>query len=356
MLPSILGIGTALPPQRFSQTEIFERFLEPHFGRNRRGRGIFKHAGVDYRYAAVDGSFYDRDPTTAERNDQYLIHALPLGRDAIQRSLEQANLTPQDITDFLVVSCTGLDIPGLDLRLAGLLGMRPELRRTCVLGMGCYGAFPALVRAHDAVTARPDRIALVLALELCSLHLQFDDTLENIVAAALFADGAAAAVVGGRQPEETSPPLLHGPLAPMLVDAKTYCDYQTFDHMAMHVTDHGFKMQLSAYVPNVLAANVAELVNGLLSPHGLTSSDVRFWGVHPGSGKILDYVQECLGLDPSALDFSRHILRNCGNMSSPTILFVLDQIVRAGNPRPGDYGVLMGFGPGLTLETSLIRW
>jgi alkylresorcinol/alkylpyrone synthase len=354
--PSILGIGTALPAQRYSQTEIFERYLEPHFGRNRRGRGIFKHAGVDYRHAAVHPSFFDQNRTTAERNQEYMIHSIPLGRDAIQRALERADLTPQDITDFLVVSCTGFDIPGLDLRLAGLLGMRPSLRRACVLGMGCYGAFPGLVRARDAVVAGQEPIALVLALELCSLHLQFEDTLDIIVASALFGDGAAAAVVGDRRRKDAASLNVHGRSAPMLVDATTYCDYQTFDHMAMHVTDHGFKMQLSAYVPNVLAANVAELVDGLLSPHGLKSSDVRFWGVHPGSGKILDYVQDCLGLDPSALDSSRHVLRNYGNMSSPTILFVLDQIIRAGNPQPGDYGVLMGFGPGLTLETALIRW
>ncbi len=365
--PEVIGIGTAVPPRRYSQIEIFERFLAPHFGRNRRGRGIFAHAGVDFRHAAIDGSFYHRERTTAERNDQYLVHALPLGHDAIQRALEQANLTPTDITDFLVVSCTGLDIPGLDLRLAGSVGMRPDLRRTCVLGMGCYGAFPALLRAHDAVTAQQDRIALVLALEICSLHLQFDDTLENIVAAALFADGAAAAIIGKRQGADETVPDHATPFpgrewgrwdrsSPMLVDARTYCDYQTFDHMAMHVTDHGFKMELSAYVPNVLAANVLDVVNRLLAPHSLGLSDIRFWGVHPGSSKILDHVQDCLGLAPSALHYSREVLRSYGNMSSPTILFVLDAIIHSRQPRPGDYGVLMGFGPGLTIESALLRW
>ncbi len=356
--PAVLGIGTALPLHHYSQTEIFERFLEPHFGRNRRGRGIFAHAGVDFRHTAIDGTFYDRQRTTAERNDQYLVHALPLGQDAIQRALEQADLTPQDITDFLVVSCTGIDIPGLDLRLAGLLGMRPDLRRTCVLGMGCYGAFPALVRAHDAVAAHPDRVALVLALEICSLHLQFEDTLENIVASALFADGAAAAIISGRTIEDriADSATSRAACSPMLMDARTYCDYQTFDHMAFHLTDSGFSMRLSAYVPNVLAANVLDVVNGLIAPHSLRLQDIRFWGVHPGSSKILDHVQECLGLGPSALDFSRDVLRNYGNMSSPTILFVLDAIIRSGQPRTGDYAVLMGFGPGLTIECALMQW
>ncbi len=355
--PAILGLGTGLPTHRYSQVEIFERFLEPHFGRNRRARAIFKHAGVDYRHTAVQGSYYDQERTTEERNNRYLEHALPLGQTTIERCLEHAALSPQDVDDFIVVSCTGLDIPGLDLRLAGQLGMRADLRRTCVLGMGCYGAFPALVRAREAVAARPERIALVLALELCSLHLQFDDTLENIVSSALFADGAAAAVVGNRDdPRQRHRAAESRSCYPFLVDAATYCDYQTFDHMAFHVTDHGFKMQLSAYVPNVLAANVSDFVNRLLGPHHLKASDIRFWGVHPGSGKILDYTQECLALEKSALDFSRKVLRNYGNMSSPTILFVLDEIVRQGNPAPGDYGVLMGFGPGLTLESALVQW
>ncbi len=346
--PTILGIGTGVPGKRYSQTEILERYLEPHWGHNRRARAIFLNTGVEFRHAAIDGEFFDRERTTRERNDQYMTQAVPLGAATVGRALTDAGLTPQDIDDFFVVSCTGLDIPGLDLRLAGKMGMSPTLRRTCVLGMGCYGAFPALERAREVVLAQPDHIALVLALELCSLHMQFDGTkIETIVASGLFADGASAVVVGAEQP---------GRLQPRLLDALTFCDYQTFDHMAMHVSDHGFTMQLSAYVPNVLAANVASVIEQLLAPHHLAVSDVRFWAVHPGSGKILDNVQEKLGLDPHQLDFSRAILCNYGNMSSPTIFFVLDEIAHHGNPQPGDYGVLMAFGPGLTLETSLVQW
>ncbi len=147
-----------------------------------------------------------------------------------------------------------------------------------------------------------------------------------------------------------------GGLRPTLLDAATFCDYKTFDHMAFHLTDHGFRMRLSAYVPDVLAANVGDSVARLLSPHRLAVPAVRFWGVHPGSGKILDYIQERLGLAPAQLDYSREVLREYGNMSSATIFFVLDEIIRCGNPRPGDYGVLMAFGPGLTLEMALVQW
>ena len=345
--PVILGVGTGVPSRRFAQSELYERFLEPHFGRNRLARTIFAHAGIDYRHVAVEGDYYDEERTTEARNERYLAEALPLGATTIERCLTNARLRPEDVDDFLVVSCTGWDVPGLDLRLAAQLGMRSDLRRTCVFGMGCYGAFPALERAREAVLAQPGRTALVLALELCSLHLQFDDSLENIVASALFADGASSVVVGNGSERASGP---------RLIDAATFCDYQTFDHMAFHLTDHGFRMRLSAYVPDVLAANVGDLVQRLLAPHDLTVPDIRFWAVHPGSSKILDYIQDRLGLAQTQLDFSRTVLREFGNMSSATIFFVLDEILRGGQPHVGDYGVMMAFGPGLTLETALVQW
>ncbi len=346
--PAILGIGTAVPGQRYSQSEILERYLEPHWGHNRRARAIFLNTGVEFRYAAIEGEFFDHERSTRERNDEYMGKAVPLGATTIEGACAEAGVRPQDIDDLLVVSCTGLEIPGLDLRLAGALGMSPTLRRTCVLGMGCYGAFPALERAREVVLAQPDHIALVLALELCSLHMQFDGTrIETIVASALFGDGASAVVVGASPRERVTP---------HLVDALTFCDYQTFDHMGMQISDHGFTMRLSAYVPEVLASNVAPVVGRLLTPHHLDVKDVRFWAVHPGSGKILDHVQERLGLEKQQLDFSRRVLCNYGNMSSPTIFFVLDEIARHGHPQPGDYGVMMAFGPGLTLEMALVRW
>jgi alkylresorcinol/alkylpyrone synthase len=348
--PTILALSTAVPDQRYPQAEIFD-YLAPLFERTRHARAVFGRAGVAFRHMVVDRDFYQQEQGTQARNEFYLAHALPLGEAAIHRCLAQAGRTVGDITDFFVVSCTGLDIPGLDLRLAGRLGMPTTLRRTCILGMGCYGAFPALQRAREAVGAGPGRLALVLAVELCSLHLQTDDSLENMVVSALFADGAAAALIGA------SPVTSNGrPHGPTLVDAATHCDYGTFEHMAFHVTDPGFQMRLSAYVPDVLAANIEGFIDPLLTRHGLTREAVRFWCIHPGGSKILDYLQQRLGLTPAQLEFSRTVLREYGNMSSPTILFVLDQMQRCGAPQAGDYGVLMAFGPGLTMESALVRW
>ncbi len=347
-VPKILSLATAVPAQRYPQAEIFE-YLAPLFERTRHARAVFGRAGVAFRHLVVDREFYRQEQRTQARNEYYLAHALPLGEEAIRRCLAQAGRDLGEITDFFVVSCTGLDIPGLDLRLAGRLGMRRTLRRTCILGMGCYGAFPALQRAREAVCAGPNRLALVLAVELCSLHLQSDDSLENMVVSALFADGAAAALI--------SPGLTDGNgHTPALVDAATHCDYATFDHMAFHVTDHGFQMRLSAYVPDVLAASIEDFIDPLLARNGLARGDVRFWGIHPGGSKILDYLQARLGLTAAHLAYSRAVLREYGNMSSPTVLFVLDQMQRHGAPQPGDHGVLMAFGPGLTMESALVRW
>ena len=347
----ILGLATGVPPTCYPQGEIFD-FLQTLFVRARHARTIFNVAGVETRHMAADREFYQSNQGTRARNDRYLAEALPLGEATVRRCLENAGLTAADVDDFIVVSCTGLDIPGLDLRLAGRLGMRADLRRTCVLGMGCYAAFPALQRAREAVAGRPERKALVLCLELCSLHLQFDDSLENMVVSALFADGAAAVLVGGGPQGQAN-----GHAAwPSLVDAATHCDYSTFEHMAFHVTDHGYQMRLTSYVPELLAADVSPFVDGLLVRNGLDRQAVRFWGIHPGGPKILDSLQARLGLSPDDLAASRAVLRRYGNMSSPTILFVLDEIQRSSAPRPGDYGVLLAFGPGLTMEGALVRW
>jgi predicted naringenin-chalcone synthase len=350
--PTIVSLATGVPEGRYRQEEIFE-YMQLYFKRGRHARAIFTASGVDYRHTAIDLDFYRQERSTQFRNETYLQHAIPLGEATIRRCLEGAGLEPQEIHDFFVVSCTGYDIPGLDLQLAGRLCMSPHLQRTCILGMGCYGAFPGLLRARQAVAGHPGRTALVLALELCSLHMQFDDSLENMVVNSLFADGAAAAIVR----QEPDKKVNSGSIPrPHLVDSATFCDYQTFDHMAFHLGNNGFQMRLSAYVPQVLAANVEVFIDQMLVRNGLRREEIRHWGIHPGGRKILDSIQERLGLGEDDLAPARQVLRDYGNMSSPTILFVLDEIMQTRQPEPGDYGVLMAFGPGLTMEAALLYW
>lgn len=349
--PAILGLSTAVPSQCYEQDEIL-KMLRQYMSSSAKTDALFANAGVGSRYLAVDGSYYQTERTTQQRNERYMEEAVPLGALAIARCLERAGVTAQEVSDLIVVSCTGIDTPGLDLHLAGRMGMPPGLHRTCVLGMGCYGAFPGLLRAREAALARPGALALVAAVEICSLHFQPGDrSIENVVSSALFSDGAAAALIGlrpaGAQPQGSFP---------RLIDAATFCDYQTFDHMAFHLTDHGFRMSLSAYVPKLLAAKIEDFVDELLRRNGRARADVRHWGVHPGSSRILDYVEQRLALQPGALDASRKTLFEYGNMSSATILFVLEQLQRQARPQPGDLGVLMSFGPGLTMEGALVEW
>jgi alkylresorcinol/alkylpyrone synthase len=356
-IPSILGLATCVPEGKYSQSAIFE-YMKPFLTKNRHAEAIFQKIGIADRYFVIDESYFVRQRGTQERNETYMQQAIPLGAKTIERCLDSAGVSPQEVTDFTVVSCTGLDTPGLDLRLAGLLGMRPGLHRVCVLGMGCYAALPALRQVRDVVVARPGSIALVLAVELCSVHFQLDDASnDQVVSAALFADGAAAILIGNEAiPERRVEANSVGQSKPHLLDSSTYCDYQTFDHMAFHLTDHGFRMQLSAYVPRLLSADIESFVDRLLAQNGLSRPEIRFWMVHPGSLKILDHVHERLGLPEHALDCSRSVLQRYGNMSSPTVLFVLNEVQQSGQPESGDYGFMLTFGPGLTFEGALVQW
>lgn len=352
--PTLTSIGTALPAHRRSQQQLLDQYTQllPR-SKARLTRAVFENSQIDHRYVALEDlvEFGAQRRTTAERNDRYVLEAVPLGRAAVERALANAGLTPQDVDDFVVVSCTGLDTPGLDLRIAGELGMRANLRRTVIGSMGCYGAFPGINRALTSVLARPGSRALVLCVELGSIHMQRDTSRETIVSSALFADGAAAVVVSSH-PEDADAAAPR----PQLLDNETRCDYQTFDDMSFHVTDEGFRMYMSSYVPNVLATNIAALLEPLLTRNGLTPNSISHWGIHPGGARILDHLQESLDLGDEAMAPSFGVLRDYGNMSSPTVLFVLDNIQQTRAPQLGEYGILMAFGPGLTMEALLLRW
>lgn len=352
-IPAIVGLATGVPQARYSQRDTADYFSALQTKDPRRARAIrliFDRAGVGFRHMIIDEHFYKRMQTTQERNDLYMSESVPLGEKTILQGLQSAGVRADEISDFIVVSCTGVRVPGLDLLLASRLGMRHDLQRTCILGMGCYGAFPGLRLARQSVMDQPGRLALVLSLELCSVHMQMVDTAESVVSSALFADGAAMALVSDGKREMSST------YKPRLLRSATFSDYTTLDHMTFDLTDQGFRMYLSGYVPDLLAAQIEPFVTGLLTSHDLTNDEVRFWGIHPGSTKIVDYVQDRLKLADSQVEYSHQILYEYGNMSSPTILFVLDRIQECGHPNPGDYGVLIAFGPGLTMEGLLVQW
>ncbi len=348
LTPTLMSLATGVPAHQHPQMEIHDRWLSPYIN-SQRARAIFAAAEIETRYSVLaEADFLADEPGTKARNALFMQTARPLAATTICQALAKANLSPANIDHFLVISCTGFDNPGLDVILAGDLGMRPDLRRTAIIGMGCHAGLTGLDRAILEVTARPQSRVLILAVEFGTLHFQHGSSLENMVAGALFGDGLAAAVIG---PDSAA----IGPQL-RLLKTMTYSDYSTQDLMGFHLSDQGFQIHLAPRVPKVLREIVPNLVADFLGQSELTPADIRFWGLHPGGAKIIDYLGEALALSAEDLRYSRQVLRRYGNMSSATIFFVLDEIMRQGQPRPGDYALLLAFGPGLTIELCLGQW
>jgi predicted naringenin-chalcone synthase len=343
----IAGVGTALPPQA-AQEDLWRGYFARHYAGPAQalaGR-IFTNSGVRTRQAAVSPLLEDVSGWSTERRmRRYQVEAMPLGKEAVARALTAAGVAADQIGLFAVCSCTGYATPGLDILLARDMGMSPNVQRLFVGHMGCYAALPGLGTVADFVVAR-GRPAMLLCTELTSLHIQPPDAradIQQIVSHALFSDAAAAVVL--------VPGADEGGYAVTEVAAVT--DTTTADHMTWDVTDLGFRMGLSPRVPQVLSLHVRRLVDDLLARHGLTVGDVDGWAVHPGGPKILDVVQEQLGLGADDLAASRGVLSAYGNCSSPTVLLVLDALRR--RPAPPQRVVMLAFGPGLTLYVALLQ-
>jgi predicted naringenin-chalcone synthase len=347
------GIGVAHPAP-VSQDELWRGFFAGQYAGVAKGlaKRVFEHAGVVTRHAAVNPLIEDVSQwSTGQRMTRYLAEALPLGKDAVSAALGQAGVAATDIGLMVACSCTGYVTPGLDILLARDLGFPADTQRIFVGHMGCYAAVPSLGVAADYVRLH-GRPAVVLCVELTSLHVQ-PPTVDpqQVVAHALFSDAAAALVV---VPSGAAP----GAIGPAVRDIASLTDTTTADHMTWHVTDLGFRMGLSTHVPDVLSRHVAHLVTGQLERNGLTVADVGAWAVHPGGPRILQVVEQQLGLAPDALTASRACLAESGNCSSPTVLMILDRLLRETPgpvPRGGDRPlVMMAFGPGLTLYSALL--
>ncbi|WP_448615259.1 type III polyketide synthase [Modestobacter sp. URMC 112] len=334
----LTGAGRALPAT-YEQDAVWDGFFAQHYAGVRSAERIFRSSGVRTRHAVANP--IDEDLSgwgTAARMQRYLTEALPLGKQAVAGALDAAGLAPGDVGLFAVATCTGYATPGLDIRLAGDLGMPLGLQRLLVGHMGCYAALPGLGAVTDFVAAR-SRPAVLLCCELTSLHVQpAQRDLEQVVAHALFSDAAAAVVV--------EPGAGRGRRMAGLV-ART--DHSTADHMTWDVTDLGFRMGLSPRVPDVLSRHVGDVVGELLAGAGLRVEDVAGWAVHPGGPRILDVVRDELGLVESQMAASRRVLAEHGNCSSATVLLVLEELADVDGPV-----VAMAFGPGLTLYAALL--
>jgi predicted naringenin-chalcone synthase len=340
---SILSIGRATPSLRVTQ----EQSLEYAGYSGDRIRRIFLNTGIAHRHFYLEKP-PRTDDTSDELNRRYLDGAMETGCRAVQACLEAAGRSPRDVDLLVVCTSTGYVCPDIGSRLVGPVGLRPDVQRAPIIGLGCAGALPALQRACDFTEAQPGRVALVLAVEICSACYFVDDTLETVVGNAICADGASAFLLTSGSVAASRYPRV--------------VDFQSFlapEHLALVGLAHRngkLRIVLGAEVPRLAPSLLQGAVTPLLARHGLRQSDIRFWVVHPGGSKVLDAVQHQLGLTDADLQFARTVLRNYGNMSSPTVMFVLDEVSRNGDPHRGDRGVMIALGPGMAAEAALLRW
>ena len=362
---TILGLGTATPDRSIAQADaatLASGFNNAAPGRERTLAAIYRQTRIRSRGSVLleqparepfAQSFYppaggddDAGPSTSLRMDRYRSAAGPLALAAAARALDASGLTADVITHLVTCSCTGFANPGVDVEIVAGLGLAATVQRTNVGFMGCHGAFNALRVADAFATADPAAVVLVVCVELCSLHFQYGPRSDHVVANSIFADGAGAVVgvgAGHARGAERGRWRITGQASRILPESA--------DQMGWFIGDHGFEMSLSAQVPATIAAHIAAFVTAGLSTRGLGPADVRSWAVHPGGPRVLASVAEALALAPGALDVSHHVLAWHGNMSSATILFILERMIAVGAETPC---VALAFGPGLTAELAIL--
>jgi predicted naringenin-chalcone synthase len=305
----------------------------------------------DYGREAQNFEFYPTNwelnpqPSTATRNALYRQAVIPMAERAAREALQDSGVERSEITHLIAVSCTGFFAPGLDIELVKRLELPADTRRTFVGFMGCYAAFNAMRVAHSFCQSHPDARVLLVCAELCTLHLQVNGSFESAIVNAIFSDGAAAVVLAAVRDEDAAGELMY-------LDGQAQLDDDSMEDMTWDIGDTGFVMGLSSRVPSMIADRLPTYVAGLLRPYQLDIEDVDFWAIHPGGRAIIDKAQEVLNLDEEAVLDSLEVLRLHGNMSSPTILFVLKRILEC--RETVGTGVALAFGPGLTIEGALL--
>jgi len=315
------------------------------------GQGALEVGGAALAVSPIEQqTFYppaqhscDRGPTTGQRAEAYSVHAAKLATEAAGEALAKSDLAADSITHLVTVSCTGFQAPGVDIALISALGLKATVSRTNVGFMGCHGAINGLRIAKAFTDSDPHARVLLVAVELCSLHQQYGWNHDRIVSNALFADGAAA-VVG------SSGDVGRSQYAIEMKDSYSLIIPDTEAMMSWEIGDHGYEMFLSAEVPDIIRHSTAGALNQWLSKLSLSLSDIRSWAIHPGGPRILDACSDALNLEARDLESSRSVLSRCGNMSSPTVLFVLKELLDAGAPTPT---LMLGFGPGLAMEAAI---
>lgn len=345
MAPALLACRTQLPPHYYSQDDLLagleELWRAQHYNQKRL-RQLHQAMQIEGRYLSLPKSDYLRDADFTARNQAFARVSLELGRKVLS-DLLSGPIDPSQI-DFLVyTSVTGLAVPSLDARLMNLLPFRPDLKRIPMFGLGCLGGAAGVARLADLLRSRPEGYGVLLSVELCSLTLQPQDlSVANLVASGLFGDGAAAVLMGP------------GP-GPRVVDTRSVFFPQSEEVMGWDIGSHGFSIILSPQVPHYAENHLGPALFEFLSDHRLTPGDIVAWVAHPGGPKVVDVLQKALNLPSQALAITRASLTQVGNLSSASVLFILEQHLKTAHPK-GSYGLMLAMGPAFCAELVLLQW
>ncbi|TWD83069.1 isopalmitoylresorcinol synthase [Kribbella amoyensis] len=346
----IAAVHAALPPYRYEQAELTDAFAAiclPDGKGHALLRRLHENAGVSYRHLALPLERYGVLKDFGEANDEWIATAVELGAEAVGGALAAAGLGVEDVDLLMFTTVTGVAAPSIDARVAVRLGLREDVKRLPLFGLGCVGGAAGIARVHDYLTAWPGHVAVLLSVELCSLTLQRDDSsLPNLVGGALFGDGAAAVVMTGSEVSGST----EGPTV-LATRSRLYPDSERV--MGWDVGSGGFRIVLGADVPDVVRRYLGDDVTAFLAEYGLTVPEIGTWVSHPGGPKVLEAVSDTLRLRPGALDMTWKSLDAVGNLSSSSVLHVLGDTLRLD---PSGTGLLLAMGPGFCSELVLLEW
>jgi alkylresorcinol/alkylpyrone synthase len=347
----IAGVASALPKYRYDQRTITAALK--HHWRDRMERPalldrLHQNARVDHRHLAYPLERYERFETFGETNAAWIEAAQELGQKALDGALEGAGLERHDLDALIVVSVTGIASPSLDARLINRMGLREDIKRTPIFGVGCVGGALGLTRAADHTRAYPDQTAALLAVELCSLTMQGNDvSMANLISTGLFADGAVAAIVSGPRRD---------PQGPRILATQSFFYPGTEGIMGWNISERGFEIVLSPRLPDLIRCRLARDVDCFLANHKLKRADIQSWVIHTGGPKVLDAIADALSLRHGELDSSWKSLARYGNLSSASVLLVLEDLLTSHHPTDGTLGLMLAMGPGFCSEMLLVQW
>lgn len=351
----IASVGRALPPHQYSQDTIrqhLERLWAKHPGVSGRLATLHANSRVETRHFVLPLEQYAALESFGQANDHWIEHSGSLGQQAIEEALGQVGLHPTDIDALFAVSITGISSPSLDARLSNRMGLRPDVKRLPLFGLGCVGGVAGIARAADYLKAYPEQVAVLVSVELCSLTLQLEDrSLANMISVGLFGDGAAAVVLVGEARAQRMK--LRGP---RIQGTRSVFYTNTEDIMGWRVSERGFKIVLSPLVPELARTRLGGDVDAFLRAAGLTRDSIHSWICHPGGPKVLEGLRDGLGLTDLQVASAWKALREQGNLSSTSVLMVLADTLAAERPPDGSQGLLIAMGPAFCSELVRIQW